>query len=199
MSSEVIEQLKKEYEGSIQKKKSTKLKGLLMLVFLIIFGVVLIFVQSDYGWLWLAGVGIGLTLQRSKFCFSASFRDPILTGSTSLLRAVIVGIGICTIGFAIIQGPSFYMGVLDFELIPGLIKPVGIHTALGALMFGAGMVVAGGCASGTLMRIGEGFKLQIVALTGFVIGTTLAASHFEFWDVHLIQKSMSIYLPHLIG
>jgi uncharacterized membrane protein YedE/YeeE len=66
-------------------------------------------------------------------------------------------------------------------------------------MFGAGMVVAGGCASGTLMRIGEGFKLQIIALIGFVVGTTLAASHFEFWDLHLIQKSTSVYLPHLFG
>lgn len=66
-------------------------------------------------------------------------------------------------------------------------------------MFGIGMVIAGGCASGTLIRIGEGHILQIIVLIGFIIGTTLGINHFEFWDKLFISSSKSIYIPRYIG
>ncbi len=43
-------------------------------------------------------------------------------------------------------------------------------------MFGIGMVIAGGCASGTLMRVGEGFAMQMLSLLFFVIGSLIGAS-----------------------
>ena len=33
---------------------------------------------------WIFGIAFGMILQRSRFCFTAGFRDPIMTGSTSL-------------------------------------------------------------------------------------------------------------------
>ena len=102
-------------------------------------------------------------MQRSGFCFVASFRDPVMVGSTSLFRAVIIGLMISTVGFGIFQ----YITISNIpnyliDDIPGQIFPVGINTMIGAILFGIGMVIAGGCASGTLIRIGEGHVMQIV-------------------------------------
>lgn len=140
-------------------------------------------------------------MQRAKFCFAAGFRDPLLIGSTTLIKAIIIAFVISTIGFFIVQYLAAGGNPLNFDLatVPGQIKPIGLHTVLGALMFGTGMIVAGGCASGTLLRVGEGFTMQMVALAGFIIGTTLAANHFEFWDKLLISNAQIVWLPRYLG
>ena len=51
------------------------------------------------------------------------------------------------------------------------VVPVSFATVIGAFIFGIGMVIAGGCASGTLMRVGEGFTMQILALFFFIVGS----------------------------
>lgn len=149
---------------------------------------------------WVIGILMGITLQRARFCFAASFRDPIMVGSTSLLKAILLAFMVSTIGFFIIQYRAVSLNP-DYLLaeIPGHLNPVGIHTALGAILFGAGMVVAGGCASGVLVRIGEGYMMQLVVLVGFIIGTLIGARHFPFWDRVLISKTDIIYLPNYLG
>src|SRR5699024_6665623 len=98
---------------------------------------------------------------------TASLRDPVLTGGTSLSKAVITTIAVATVGFAALQYGAYLKG----DPIPGNINPAGIHVAVGAFMFGIGMVIAGGCASGTLMRVGEGFVMQWLSLVFFIIGS----------------------------
>jgi len=51
--------------------------------------------------------------------------------------------------------------------------PVGWHTIVGGFLFGLGMVIAGGCASGTLFRIGEGSVQLLFALPGGMLGAAL--------------------------
>ncbi|WP_196598146.1 YeeE/YedE thiosulfate transporter family protein [Pectinatus frisingensis] len=144
--------------------------------------------------MWAFGIIIGFTLQRSRFCFTASMRDPVLTGSTSLTKAVLLAIGVASIGFAYIQHSAAVSGLP----IPGNISPVGPNTAIGAAMFGIGMVIAGGCASGTLMRVGEGFLIQIITLIFFIIGSLWGAHDFGWWTANIIPKT-KIFLPTLIG
>ena len=151
------------------------------------------FILSVY---WAFGISFGYVLQRSRFCFTASLRDPVIAGSTSILRAVIVSILIMTITFPIIQYTSLLQGASD---IPGLIHPVGFHTAIGGFLFGVGMVIAGGCATGTLMRIGEGFLMQVIVLIGFLIGTLIGAQHFPWWDKKFISSSPTIHIPTVMG
>jgi len=55
------------------------------------------------------------------------------------------------------------------------------------------MVLAGGCASGVLMRIGEGHALHWVVLIGFIIGTLLGAKDYSFWYEHFIKDAKTIY------
>ncbi|WP_432663047.1 YeeE/YedE thiosulfate transporter family protein [Wukongibacter baidiensis] len=200
MSSSKIQELKAKRQLKRKSKKNQMIYGV---IFTGIAGLIYLFFLKNnfvHSMIWILGLLIGFTLQKSRFCFAASFRDPIMVGSASILKAVIIATIISTIGFAAIQYSAVGgNGIISFENVPGQIEPVGIHTALGAIIFGIGMVIAGGCASGTLMRIGEGFKLQLVVLLGFIIGTLLGANHFEFWDRLFIRKSPTIYLPQYIG
>ncbi len=96
-------------------------------------------------------------------------RDPYLTGSTTVTRAVLIAFAITSIGFTAIKY-GYYVNGLP---IPGqgYIQPISVATGVGAFMFGIGMVIAGGCASGTLMRIGEGFWMQVISLFFFIVGS----------------------------
>lgn len=200
MSSSKIQELKKKRQLNYKRKKNQIIYGL---IFIILVSLIYIFFLKNefmYSVTWILGLLIGFTIQKSRFCFTASFRDPIMVGSTSILKAVIIAFIISTIGFAVIQFSFLGENIgTACTKIPGEISPVGIHTALGAILFGIGMVIAGGCASGTLMRIGEGFTLQLIVLIGFIIGTLLGARHFEFWDKLLISKSPTIYIPQYLG
>ena len=134
---------------------------------------------------WITGIAFGFILQRSRFCFTASLRDPYLTGSTTLTKAVLVAFALTSIGFAAIQ---YGTGVQPY------IAPLSLATAIGAFMFGIGMVVAGGCASGTLMRVGEGFFMNMIALVFFVIGSLIGAYHTGFWDYNFRINAPQISL-----
>ena len=61
---------------------------------------------------------------------------------------MIIGLIISTIGFSVFQ----YITVGNIKGypindIPGQISPVGFNTVVGAILFGIGMVITGGCAS----------------------------------------------------
>lgn len=143
--------------------------------------------------MWVFGIALGFVLQKSRFCFTASMRDPSLTGSTSLTRAVLLAIAIASIGFAFIQFNAFSQGLT----IPGNIDPWGLNTVAGAFLFGIGMVIAGGCASGTLMRVGEGFILQVLALVFFIIGSLCGAHDYGWWIQSFAYDG--IFLPDVFG
>lgn len=200
MTSSKIEELKRNRQTELKQKKSQLVQFFFIAFISFIICGYFINTNIKHSIVWTIGILMGITMQRSRFCFAASFRDPIMVGTTSLFRAVIIGLMISTVGFSIIQ----YMAIGSIENyvladIPGQIYPVGFHTILGAILFGTGMVIAGGCASGTLIRIGEGYLMQLVVLIGFIIGTTLGGSHFEFWDKLLISSSKPIYIPQYIG
>ena len=153
-------------------------------------------VSSKSALMWIFGILIGATLQRSRFCFTAAVRDPSLTGGTSLAKAVLIAIAITTVGYAAVH---FKFGG-DITFGKGLyyfVKPVGLHTAVGAFLFGIGMVISGGCASGTLMRIGEGFTMQMLTLVFVICGVLLGFASRPFW------KGMfsfdAVHFPSAIG
>ena len=153
------------------------------------------------GFLWAIGIALGLTLQRARFCFTASMRDPVLTGSTSLTKAVVGGLAVGTVGFTAVQlGAYFKTGQLaDAMKLAGL-EPVGLHTVVGGFIFGLGAVIAGGCASGTLMRMGEGFLQQWLVIPFFIVGSALGAATWPVWKVALhVQPTGGVYLPMALG
>lgn len=164
---------------------------------MIVFGIFLSTKSSKLSLFWILGCCFGFILQKSRFCFAASFRDPYLTGSTSVTRAVLIAFAITTISFAAIK----YGASLKGLPMPGqsYIVPISLATVIGAFMFGIGMVIAGGCASGTLMRVGEGFGMQMLSLIFFIIGALLGARNFGWWDINFIQKGVTVFLPDIFG
>lgn len=177
------------------KRKSQWGYTLAAVVFIAAGGLFLAKVKTVLSLVWFLGIGLGLILQKSRFCFTASLRDPILTGSTSLTRATLIAFAVATVGFAALQFTTLLKG----GPVTGNISPVGLHTVIGAVLFGIGMVISGGCASGTLMRMGEGFAMQWVSITTFILGSVLGAMHFGWWTENFFAAAPKIYLPGVLG
>ncbi|WP_233573270.1 YeeE/YedE thiosulfate transporter family protein [Leptotrichia sp. OH3620_COT-345] len=146
---------------------------------------------------WIFGIAFGMILQRSRFCFTAAFRDPILTGSTSLTRAVLLAISIGTIGFTAISFGSVLSGGKPVGL--DSVEPLSVLIIIGGIIFGIGMVIAGGCASGTLMRFGEGFEMQWISFIFFILGSVIGAWVMGFLEPVFRKKEFAIYLPDYLG
>ncbi|MDM8533624.1 YeeE/YedE thiosulfate transporter family protein [Clostridiaceae bacterium HSG29] len=180
-----------------KKKKNQIPAGIIVTLIVILIAVLLSKVSATASLYWILGVSFGAVLQRGRFCFTASMRDPYLTGSTTLTRAVLIAFALTTIGFTAIKYGYFVKGLP----IPGMgyVVPISLATIAGGFIFGIGMVIAGGCASGTLMRIGEGFQMQIISLTFFAIGSLWGAHDFGWWKYNVISKGKAIFLPDVFG
>jgi uncharacterized membrane protein YedE/YeeE len=168
-----------------------------ILIISLIFAIYLHKKSFDLAFYWGIGLCFGFVLQKSRFCFTASFRDPYLTGSTILTRAVLIAFALTSIGFTIIK----YINITQGNPVPGMdyVVPISLATALGAFAFGIGMVISGGCASGTFMRIGEGFQLQVITLIFFIVGSLWGARDYQWWEENFISQGIKIYLPDIFG
>ncbi|MDF2595272.1 MAG: protein of unknown function YeeE/YedE [Clostridia bacterium] len=178
-------------------KKSQIPYAILLTVILIPLGFVIAANGTKLPIYWMFGIAFGYILQRSRFCFTAAFRDPCITGSTSVTRAVLVAVGLATVGYVAIKYHSTLSGAEKTLEMAG-VSPIGIPLMLGAILFGIGMVIAGGCASGTLMRVGEGFTMQMLSLVFFVAGSLWGAHDMGFWG-KLNQNAPKVFLPDLFG
>ena len=107
------------------------------------------------------GIALGIALQRGRFCMNSAFRDIIVLKDYDLLKAVAVAILVSMIGFAILDRT----GVISVNPVPFFWGAL----MLGGFIFGIGMVVAGGCASGITYRFGEGMVGAMSAVVGLVL------------------------------
>ncbi|AFL98707.1 putative transporter component [Desulfitobacterium dehalogenans ATCC 51507] len=175
-------------------KKSQQKLNLGFSIFILLLLLLLIQVSIQLALIFAVSLAIGFTLQKSRFCFVAAFRDPLLIGTTKLTEALILLLAISIPGFAIV----FYLSNI-FNLPLNLyVTPFGAHTFIGGLLFGTGMVLAGGCASGTLMRVGEGFAMQMIALFGLFLGAFLGKYSLPYW-LSIFQEFPGISLPDIVG
>jgi len=140
------------------------------------------------------GISLGFVLQKSRFCLVAALRDPILIGMTQLTRALLLLLGISILGFALV-----FWGATERNIPLSLnVFPMGVHTLVGGLLFGIGMVLAGGCSTGILIRIGEGFAMQLVAFLGLVVGSVLGERSVKNWR-NTFGEWPGIFLPDVLG
>lgn len=149
--------------------------------------------------LWLLGMAAGFTLQRSRFCFASAFRDLFLFGSSRTMKGILVGLGVATAGFAIVMSnaipfPGF--GALPPE---AHILPVGLSAVVGGLLFGFGMVLSGGCVSGSLYRMAEGYVGSWVSVAGVIIGLGLLSHTWNWWWTTLVSHEPRVWLPSTLG
>ena len=187
-----------------RKEKPSQLPfAVLLLILVVAFGYYLVEILHlpRMGLQWAIGMALGLTLQRARICFTAALRDPILTGGTNLTKALVIGLTVGTLGFAAIQmGGYFKAGQMADAIKLSSVDPVGLHTVVGGILFGIGAVIAGGCASGTLMRMGEGFAQQWIVFPFFVAGSAIGAASWPVWkSALLVDMTDTVYLPEALG
>ncbi|MBP1917896.1 YeeE/YedE thiosulfate transporter family protein [Youngiibacter multivorans] len=178
-------------------KKNQIPYGFLTVALIVVVGLLLYTQNPTVSFFWMIGNIFGFILQKGRFCFTASMRDPYLTGSTSITRAVIIAFAVTTIGFTAIKYGYHAAGLP----IPGqsYVVPISAATVIGAFIFGVGMVIAGGCASGTLMRVGEGFAMNSIAFLFFIVGSLWGAHDFGFWKEKFISNGPTVFLPDVFG
>ncbi|MDP2706663.1 MAG: YeeE/YedE thiosulfate transporter family protein, partial [Burkholderiales bacterium] len=97
-------------------------------------------------YLWF-GFVYGMCLQYGRFCFSSAFRDLFAVG----VPRMAVGIMIAMVLFGTVS--AFVTATGNSTFHPA---PYGIHSVIAGFIFGVGMVLTGGCASGSLYKAGEG-------------------------------------------
>jgi hypothetical protein len=95
------------------------------------------------------GVLFGIVVQRSRFCFAAAFRDVFTSGNTRLMKGIVYGLTVGVLGFGLLK----YVG---WKPMDSVVLPFGIYNVAGGLVFGLGMVLAGGCGIGMIWRSAEG-------------------------------------------
>src|SRR5919199_1422803 len=156
-------------------------------------------VEARLALYWTLGLGAGLVLQRGRLCFAGAFRDLFLMRNGTMMRAILVGLAIMAPVFALIEAravpePSFGAVAAGAHVVP-----LGLNLAVGGLLFGVGMVVAGGCVSGTLYGIGEGYLASWASLGGILVWLELAAYRWNaWWNLHM-QYAPMIWLPATLG
>src|SRR3982074_428504 len=131
-------------------------------------------VQPRMALYWVLGLGLGLVLQRGRLCFAGAFRDLFLMRNGTMMRAIIVGLAIMAPVFALIESRAVPEPRFGAVGAGHAVAPVGLNRAVGGVLFGIGMVVAGGCVSGTLYRIGEGYLASWASLIGILLRLGLA-------------------------
>lgn len=137
---------------------------------------------SVYGWrqgaLYLVGGGLGFALYHAAFGFTSAFRVLIADGRGAGLRAQMVMLAIAVILFF----PALGHGSLFGRAVHGEAGPVGVSMLVGAFLFGVGMQMGGGCASGTLYTAGGGSSRMFVTLAFFIVGSALGAYQMPQWQ-----------------
>ena len=173
--------------------------GGLVVLGALVMAVVMSETEENLAFLWLLAVAGGFTLQRSRFCFASAFRDIFLFGSARTMKGIILGLGVVTTGFAIIMHDMIPNPSFGFLPDQAHVLPVGLSTVVGGLLFGFGMVVAGGCVSGSLYRMAEGYVASWVSVGGIIIGLGLLWQTWNWWWTNVISHEPSIWLPSVLN
>lgn len=127
----------------------------------------------------LVGLGLGVFLQKGRFCFVHAFRDLIAFKDTRVTKGVVAATTLTMVFWSVAYHFGYYQGFWTPEW--------GLTGLVGGFIFGVGMTYAGGCASGTLYRAGQGYLHFWLTLACMGIGyaafvlafPTLDATYFE--------------------
>ncbi|EFP9850334.1 transport protein YeeE [Escherichia coli] len=116
----------------------------------------------------ICGALLGFVMQRGRFCLTGGFRDMYIAKNNRMFYALLIAISAQSVGvFALIQA-----GLLTYEA--GAFPWLG--TVIGGYLFGLGIVLAGGCATGAWYRAGEGLIGSWIALFTYMVMSAVMRS-----------------------
>jgi uncharacterized membrane protein YedE/YeeE len=129
-------------------------------------------------YLWF-GFVYGMCLQYGRFCFSSAFRDLFAVG----VPRMAVGIMIAMALFGLVS--AFVTATGNSTFHPA---PYGIHNVIAGFIFGVGMVLTGGCASGSLYKAGEGNMTAMIVILSISVTQAIFAD-MSGWTNALVPYS----------
>jgi len=131
----------------------------------------------------LAGFAIGFIMHRSRICFARAFREPFVTAEGEMTKAVILALALGMPLAALL----FEKKMIDpYVAIPATFW---LGSFVGGLVFGVGMIFAGGCASGSLWRMGEGHLKLWVSMFFFAWSGSTASAVFKKLNLSAIDET----------
>ncbi|AGT31683.1 membrane protein [Geobacillus genomosp. 3] len=140
-----------------------------------------LFLYSQVSWqqalLYVLGAFGGFVLYQAHFGFTSAWRKFILYRQGEGIRAQMIMMAVASALFL----PLLVKGSIFGHAVAGNVHDVGLAVMIGAFIFGIGMQLGDGCASGTLYHIGGGDANGIVTLIGFIAGSVIATTHFDVW------------------
>ncbi|MCX8028327.1 MAG: YeeE/YedE family protein [Thermodesulfovibrionales bacterium] len=132
------------------------------------------------------GILFGFVIQRGRFCMNSAFRDVIFVQDVTFIRAYLLALLIAIVGANLMEDLGVFgeMGLRrqSFNIIANIV---------GGYLFGIGMVLVGGCGSGVIYRIGEGYVSAIVGTLGFAC-SLVATIHGPLKPISSALKSFKV-------
>jgi hypothetical protein len=124
--------------------------------------------------LWAAfslAIVFGAIAQKTHFCTMGAVADIVNIGDWSRMRMWVLAIGVAMLGFNAMVAGGWLDAGKSIYAVPRL---TWLSAVVGGLMFGFGMVLASGCGSKTLVRIGGGNLKSVVVFV--VLGVAAFAT-----------------------
>lgn len=134
----------------------------------------------------------GVVAQKTHFCTMGAISDIVNMGDWSRMRTWAMAVAVAVLGFHALAA----MGLIDASKnIYTTPRVVWLSALVGGVFFGFGMVLASGCGSKTLVRLGAGsLKAAVVfAVMGLAAFATLRGV-FAVWRVNTVD-SVAFEMP----
>lgn len=114
------------------------------------------------------GALLGFVMQRGRFCLTGGFRDMYIAKDNRMFYALLIAIAVQSVGvFTLIHFNIIQFSAGTFPWLAVIV---------GSFIFGIGIVFAGGCATGTWYRAGEGLLGSWIALFGYILMSAIMKS-----------------------
>lgn len=139
--------------------------------------------------LWAAlalGIAFGAVAQRAHFCTMGAIADIVNVGDWTRARMWLMAMGVGIVGFHAMVGLGWIDASKTFYTAPRLIW---LSNLVGGAFFGVGMVLASGCGSKTLVRVGGGnLKALVVFLVIGLSGYATMRGLTAVWRVNTLDE-----------
>jgi len=130
------------------------------------------------GLLFAIGLAMGVSLYHGAFGFSGAYRklfsERDMTGVTAQIVMLIAAI--------ILFAPILAQGSVFGHGVSGSVAPLGVAVGFGAFIFGIGMQLGSGCASGVLYTAGGGNVRTLLVLIFFCLGAFWGSLDLGWWQ-----------------
>ena len=184
--------------------------GIIGLVLLGVFGSFLANLNIMLTMYLVTGLLFGYILTRARFGFAGGVKKIYMTGEGSLSKALLIMFAVTIVAMAGVHWGAVVLDGGSMAAVPekgdaalpaaGSVKPLNLAVIIGGFLFGMGMIMAGGCASGTLTDLGEGAVRSAIALLFFTIGAVFGhGMRYVFDQSALSNFATEIYFPNVVG